>query len=427
MGANFGIVVLILGIYALLKTKGQWFWGLSAIFWILPSFGPQLRINDISVSLPMPYNFIKNVPIFTFIRFPERYLVMAQLSLAILAAFGLVSLVQKIKYSAVPVTAMQAGITALLVILCLFESLPGILPTPAPLGKPAFTDVIAAKNASSEVAPDKAILELPVTKHGTNDAPRMFYQTYHERPIVGGYTSREPPDPYRFSDYELYNFVQLELPPEGDVIPALRPRDLLGLLNNANIGYLVLYPQDFKGGVGTYQKAIDLVSFTAGGSKTAQPLPFYQDNLAVVYKVPQVTLTEPLLVMGRGWEVPETIDKNKNLYQRWLQSSSQDARIVIVASQEVDINKEYSLNITVATPDRPRHLQLYFNELIISDRQVDGLTSFQVSNIKLRKGNNVLIFKPDPADGYFQPSMSGSRDNRKLQISLINLSLNVMN
>lgn len=226
--------------------------------------------NPYQTDFPMPYRLLSKLPFLDIGRFPERYMLMAQLSIGSLAAFGLTHLLNRFSkeqrvFSRFPVQPLVAGLVLGLVF---FESWPGILPPPDPITPPPFTIALAANKPGSTVPPDKGILELPITTHGNPDSPRMLYQTYHQRPITGGYISRKLIDPHRqANDFPLFDWIELRSP-EPDIIPTKTPQEQLGLLSYANFGYLVLYSEDPDQPGKAYDatKAERLINYTFTGS-----------------------------------------------------------------------------------------------------------------------------------------------------------------
>lgn len=402
-GAVLGYVALGLSIYALLTIKGLWFWAYNALFWIIISFGPTLRINGSQTDIAMPYRLLIKLPFIGIGRFPERYILMAQLSLAILAAYGLARLLAKIKS-----TRLQVACALLIMSLFVFESWPGFLPIPKPIVQPAFA---TALNLAS-IAKDKAILELPVTKHSNPDSPRMLYQIYHGRPITGGYISRKLIDPHRVAnDYILYDWLELRTV-QNDIIRAKTPQEQLGLLSYANMGFVVVYPADFANDAGRKQ-AEQLIKATFEQTK-----PYFQDALATVYAVPPTKLERPTMVLGQGWATLEQLANDAGM-QRWIDQEAIEARVNIAVGEDTLLAKSYSLEFKLVSPDKPRRVQIFLNGQVVKDFKVEGISELKLENLTLQRGDNILTLRPDPADGYFVPT----GDQRRLRIGVLSIKL----
>lgn len=414
-GAVPGYVALALGIYALVKIRGLWFWGASGLFWLIISFGPTLRINGEETGFPMPYRLLSNLPLFNITRSPQRFMLMLVISLAVLSAFALARIMANFS------GWRKFGVFGLALALLYLELTPGFLPTRDKIGPFPFAEAMQANNG--KVAANKAILELPITKHQNPDSPRMLYQIYHGRPIIGGYISRKLRDPYRENDYALFDFVELRKD-EPDIVPHKSAEEWRGLLNYANMGYLVLYPGDFSRDDGL-KRAQDLIDRALG--KVA---PIYQDNLAKVYQIPAGKLEKPLIVLSQGWAEPEVIDKSAGRAQRWLDEVEPPEEIAaqanIVVGPEVKLQESYTLQLEAISFAKPRRLQIFLNNTLVREVSVPpALDNIEIAGLKLKPGDNHLELRPIASEGYSVPAeiISGSQDTRKLRIAIISLAV----
>jgi hypothetical protein len=415
-GSVLGYVALILAIYALIKLRGLWFWVFNAVFWLVISFGPTLRFNGGSTGIPMPYRLLIKLPFIGIGRFPERFILITQFSLGIMAAYGLAHLLQRLpnrtwfrRFSAFSTRAL-AGVAVLA--LCFVESWPGVLPPPKPIVQPPFTEAIKASNLGSVVPAGPAILELPVTKHSNPDSPRMLYQIYHQRPITGGYISRDLVDPHRTAnDYILYDWLEPRAP-GPDIIPPKTKTEQLGLLDYAQMGFVVVYPQEVTR---FGDRFASLINQTFGGADGSPVRPFYQDELARVYLVPPTPLDHPVMVLGQGWDAVESIGGGR--VQRWIYRDAAEARVNIAVGPEVDLEKNYTLELQAVSPDKPRRLQVFLNGQQIGDLKVAGIPTLKLDNLKLQRGDNILALRPDPADGFY------SGDPRQLRLGFLSIKL----
>lgn len=420
-GAVLGYLAVGLSVYALLSIKGLWFWAFNALFWLLISFGPSLRVNGACLEglngqctgPAMPYRWLAQVPFIGIGRFPERFMLMAQLSFAVLGAYGLARLLQYVPQRAqFGKLSLRSAFGSLVLALFFFESWPGILPPPDPITQPAFTKAIAGATSSQ----GQAILELPVTKHSNPDSPRMLYQIYHQKPITGGYISRDLVDPHRTTDYLLYDWLEPRSP-DPDIVPPKTSREQLGLLTLAGMSHVVIYPGDFTRDEAKAQRLLDQTFGTAPGA-AAKPL--YEDSQAQVYAVPPTSLEKPVLVLGQGWNEVETVDRAKSVYQRWLSSSAAEGRVNLVVGREVALKEEgYTLEIQANSPDKPRRLQVLLNGTLLTDLKVQGVTPIRLAGVRLKPGDNILALRPDPADGFYSPP----NDRRQLRLGFLSIKL----
>lgn len=415
-GALPGYVALVLAVYALLKVKGVWFWGITALFWLIISLGPTLWFNGVETGIPLPYRLLAKLPLFNITRAPERFIVMVMLSLAVLAAYALARLTARFS------RWRGFGVITVAFVLLYLEITPGFLPLPDKIGPFPFAEAIKATNG--KVAPDKAILELPITKHQNPDSPRMLYQIYHGRPIIGGYLSRQLRDPYREFDYALFDFIDLR-GTEQDIIPPKTPEQWRGLLNYANMGYIVVYRGDpaFGTGLPNAQKMID--------QALEKPAPVYQDDLVKVYQVGPGRLTTPLIVLTEGWNPPEPLSPGRA--QRRIREPDEaetvmEGRANIVVGPEVKLQPSYTFKIEAVSFLKPRRLQVWLNDAMIQELTVPpgyDTETFTLSGLKLQPGDNHLVLRPNPADGYSIPAevIPGNKDTRKLRISIVSLGI----
>jgi hypothetical protein len=195
--AYLGFAALLLALFALWKVPQARIWGVFGAIFVLISLGPALRVNGASFDLPLPFDLLLEIPFVKGNRYPSRWSVMATLALAVLVGFGMMWLLRKVgrrqkaegKKSFLLPTAYCLLLTALL-----FEH----LSLPLPLSDfriPQVYQTIAQDQG------DFAVLEIPLAWRngfrmtGTLDQAMMFaqwYQTAHQRPILGGNTSRNP-------------------------------------------------------------------------------------------------------------------------------------------------------------------------------------------------------------------------------------------
>ncbi len=440
-GSVLGYIAVMLAVYALFKVSGLWFWVFNGLFWLIISFGPTLRFNGESTGLAMPYRLLIKLPFIGIGRFPERFILITQLSIGILAAYGLAAWLRRLPerthlgQSALKLpTRFLVG--SLILILFFIESWPGILPPPKPLVAPPFTAVIAARNAEAVVPAGRAIFELPVTKHSNPDSPRMFYQIYHQRPITGGYISRDLIDPHRTAnDYILYDWLEPRSL-NNDIVPPKTQRDQLGLLDYAGMGYVVVYPAEItrQSDRERFQALLNLTfggsptggsptggsptgGSPTGGSPTTKALPFFQDDTAQVYLVPPSPLQNPVMVLGQGWDGPEPVSGGG--VQRWIFQSATEARLNIAVGPQTPRPTSYNLEIKAVSPDKPRRLQILLNGQLVGDTRVGGISIIRLENLKLETGDNIVALRPDPADGFYV----APNDSRKLRIGVLSIKL----
>jgi hypothetical protein len=159
----------------------RWWAGLTALFGLL-ALGPFIHVAGMNTYVPAPWAFLRYVPILGLTRSPSRFSVVLMLGVAILFATALVALTRRYpRRRRLIVTTVGA--------LLLFE----LLPAPRPIYSATIPGIYQhVKDAPGDVR----LLELPVgARDGTSSvgnftARSQFYQTFHEKPLIGGYLSR---------------------------------------------------------------------------------------------------------------------------------------------------------------------------------------------------------------------------------------------
>jgi hypothetical protein len=419
-GAVLSYTTLALAVVALLWARRNppkfladtSFWAFNAVFWTILSLGPTLRINGQNTDIPLPYRLLNLLPFFGIGRFPERYILLTQLALGILAAGVLAHWLFR---PAAKIGARSFALLGVFMTLFLVEQFVGFLAPPKPIVQPEFTKAIAADSLKPG-----AIFEFPVTKHSNPDSPRMLYQIYHQRPIMGGYISRELRDPHRVANqHPLFDWFDTRREAlEGDIVPQKTPGEMLTLLNRANVTYVVVYENDPEWRNPSLkpiaQRLINYAELSA----------VFSDTFAAVYRVPAVSLapTKPILTLGSGWLPRETLLDGRG-YQRWLNANATDSNLIVVAPDQAS---GYNLEIAASPPPgiAERRLYVYLNGELIGKKVVTG-ERLIVENLPLRPGENVISLRPDPTEGYFIPAERGAdlRDTRKLQIAVLSLQV----
>ncbi len=194
--AFIGYAALILAIAGFITARQHhvgWFWLLTALFFALVLLGPTLTINETDTYLPMPFALLRTLPFVNANRYPVRYNTMLMLALVPLIALGVTRFLR-----------MQRGkiIIRATTALLLFEQLvfPIVL---ADLRAPAILRDIAREPG------DFTVMDVPlgwrdsVAILGSMDYTAQFFQTIHQKRLIGGLVSRHPA--FKFQYY-------LELP-----------------------------------------------------------------------------------------------------------------------------------------------------------------------------------------------------------------------
>ncbi len=232
---SVGTLVLMLSCLALwrLRRPAVAFWGWTALgAWVL-SLGPTLQVwgrTDFGgVSVPLPYTLLNVIPFFTIFRVPSRLMVLTMLALAVLVGYALAAGAAArgpgwgARLARHPWTAGVVGL------LILAEFLPVPIPLLTPHDDAAFYAAVA-----QEPGPF-ALLDLPLAPVPAT----LTDQLIHHQPIIGGYLSRQPPDPF-VRDTPVLRYLLPATPPD-DPLAAEAARTGLAALRAAQVRYVVVH------------------------------------------------------------------------------------------------------------------------------------------------------------------------------------------
>ncbi|MBN1444011.1 MAG: glycosyltransferase family 39 protein [Planctomycetes bacterium] len=196
-------------------------WAALFLFYLLLSLGDELRVAGSDTGLRLPYALAEAVPVLRTIRIPHRFLVPAMLALAVLAARGAAALLDR---------ARRPGAAALgLALLIILD----FLWIPYPLReveRPRWVDQVAG-------APAGALLNVP-GGYRARASQDMYLQTYHGRPLIGGYVSCTPPRiEQRVAEYPFLRAI-FEGRPREEI--ALEP-EAIRVLDELPIGVVAVH------------------------------------------------------------------------------------------------------------------------------------------------------------------------------------------
>ncbi len=205
---------------------------------LLLALGPYLQVGGVNSSttdhpIPMPFLFFRMLPFMAIFRFPSRFVGLAMLALAVLAAIGADWLSRQPGVRRLPARG-QAALPALLAVLVLFEFWPRPFPLDPTTNAPDVSPFYRQLAADPE---DYAILEMPNLK-----ADAMFYQTIHEKRIFGGRIARE-----KLHDWRKYRFFGALIearPPVKDIGADESPNAARAALICQGVRYVVFYKQN---------------------------------------------------------------------------------------------------------------------------------------------------------------------------------------
>ncbi|MCP4415457.1 MAG: hypothetical protein GY805_02470 [Chloroflexi bacterium] len=275
-----GYSVLLLAMSGLiLRWRRNWFWGATAVLYILLALGPILRVNNqLYPDIPMLYRLFEDIYFIRILRQPNRFNIILGISIAILAAQGVQIWLKKFKqpHKILVVTLIISGVILL-----------DYLPVPYP--QTNYTTPSWFIELAND--PDEfAILNIPFDLFGYNKR-HMFDQVIHGKPIVNGKVSRVPREALAFLDSTPFLHAISQdrlLTTEPSVSAQLRP------LADANIRYLVLHKDLLS--------AEELLSW----QQWISIRPRYEDEFLIVYS------TEPQ--KGRDFDLIQPLTAELSLF-----------------------------------------------------------------------------------------------------------------
>jgi hypothetical protein len=238
--------------------------------------------------IPGLYAVLGNLPLVSLGRTPARFAVLPALAVAILAGIGAATAGTSVarRWGKRPAHVAAVALAALLV----FEYLPVPYPTIA------LPSVVLAEHLS-DLAGDGAVLELP---YAADASARMLFQTVHQRPIFGGYISREADTAFLAHAPVLGDLMRRASQP--DILPALNPRAVLATYRVTAI--VVYRPPYYR----PDEPAEPLLSEPAQRQRVQQVVglagPTWEDATGAIYRVPP-TAPVPVLALAAGWHAPE--------------------------------------------------------------------------------------------------------------------------
>ena len=317
-----GYVTLALALIAVVRCwKSLRVWAASALVFAILSLGPLLHINGqaqfdfdgLQATFPMPFLLLHYIPLLKENRVPNRFSILLMLSLAVLVAFAVVWICQKLK-------GKSQKFMPLLVfsffLLTLFEH----LSIPLPLTDARVPEVYA--QVAREPG-DFVVLTLPLGwrnsfgQQGAEDTRTQYYQSAHQKFIFPGNIQRNPPFLFEYFDRVPIFHSLTEIEFYRDVSADVLARDQAvapALMTFFDVRYVVIHPaipmrppySDTRGAVIEYvQKVLPL------GEK------IYDRDGVIAYRVNQAPLPAKQQIafgtdaahiyQAEGWDRDETI------------------------------------------------------------------------------------------------------------------------
>jgi hypothetical protein len=286
-----GLGLAVLGLAKRWRSQTQpWMW-LALLSGVL-ALGPFLKIGgqlveynlgDVSSYVPMPYALVAKMPFLSWGRTTDRLNQTMMLGMSVLSAFGAMTLLSQWREK-----LLAKGLVIGLTFIFILESL---VVFPLPQANPAVSPYYRQLQAA-ETTPAGGWLDLPLeSSREVNSA--MFFQTYHRRPIVGGFIHRKFEHVKRSQRFAILLFTP---PMETDVFDPPGREERLAALRSLGITTVVAHKD-------LVSKAADQAQVDFATALLGRPL--YEDDLIRVHAVPPgETLQTPVVLPDPGdWQV----------------------------------------------------------------------------------------------------------------------------
>jgi len=216
-----------------LQKRAARFWTVAAVVFGVLALGPILQIAGWQTRVPLPYALINAIPGFSVLRAPVRLSLLVMLAVGMVVALALDCWWRAGRKRLVLALAVLIAVDLAVVPLHrLYEGQP----------VPAVYAEIAEDNVPGVVLEVPSGYEFPSYWYNVR---AMYYQTRHHRPLLVGYISRTPIDPYGLlEDYPIIRALSFESltgesPP--DQIDMERARADLATLG---VRYVIVHPGD---------------------------------------------------------------------------------------------------------------------------------------------------------------------------------------
>lgn len=277
--------------------------------------GPYLQVNgQIFETIHLPYYYLSSLPPFSLMRSPNRFLMLTCFCLAIGAAFGWRLLSEKM----VERGLSRRGRYVVFLSVSLFFFVESMCSLTVPKSKSTLSHPFFDK--LSEQPDHYPVLTIPLPQQ--DFSLPLYHQTIHEKPLFGGYISRDPIRGEQFIDSNAF----LDFAREGRLaITRAEVANLKRLLNRWKVPFLIIY----KGGI-TNQS---LTFLNDWGNKSIGT-PSYEDDDFLIFNLPDTTESieaiTPYNLLKPPLNIPFYLFRNKSngkivvqeidnkLYKEWV-------------------------------------------------------------------------------------------------------------
>ena len=318
---------------------------------VIMSLGPELQVGGADTHIPLPYGWLNNVPFVGASRQPLRFLATASVLLALMSAYGVAYVLDRWRAHAwsralVPVALLLVAVECFGIPRALVSTQVG----------PAYTFI-------RDRGEPGGLMELPYelwqAKSGLN-------ATVHEKPVLGGYTSRHFPYPFVEG---APGAAQLavgypETLAEPDIVTPTLAQTAPASLDHYGVRYVVLHKGDLASG--RFGRLVSLLGelYPSG--------PAYEDEEAFVYVTPVGPAGIggpddglPLVGLGKGWHELE-----ENPLRRWTGSDPGNGNAQVWVGVRPETAGRYALRLEAFSYGKPRHLSVMLDGSMLLEKEV---------------------------------------------------------
>jgi len=275
--AFLGFSAIGLAIIGVLRARrAALFWVLLAGFYGIMALGPVLRFNgQLYPQVPMPYRLIGWTPFVRLLKQPDRFNVVLSLPLAVLVGYGVSALQRRQRRQSRRTVGLSRRWRWVIPAVCGFLIGWEYLCIPmwtTPGDFPPFAALLHSPQnwgGPGGGAWEGAVLDLPMGR--ALDKRYMYYQTIHEKPIVGGCISRPLPGTFDFIEtHPLLRQVSEGLPVDMGAEAVVEEMQSLA---SAGVRYIVLHKGRAPNDVEQYWRGL------------FAPWHVYEDEWVVAYAI----------------------------------------------------------------------------------------------------------------------------------------------
>ncbi len=377
-----GWLVLLLALYGFIYASKEknvffFFWGIIFLIFFLVALGPFLNIlgQSQNFKFPLPYLlFYKIIPFFDHCRTASRNFIIALLALVILASYGL-------KNFPKPIVRKNLFLYIFSIFIFIeFLALP--YPTQG-------TEVPATYFQIKEEKESFKILEIPASKNQDAYSEALFYQTIHQKEIIGGIPlARQEEQRFDFERQTpivrelLYKDFQKPLP-KLDIFNQNYKDIAETVFSYYNIKYIILHKKYLS------------------EEETKNISQFIEDNLEsqreelkelVIFKI---ALEKPKVIFMKRGKGFESSDFSSGRAKGVIKSGW--AEIFVVNPQEAQEAQKRMLFFCLE-PEKEGVLRLSSEQKTILEANISAAKNWYNIGIELKEGENKLIFEFEPKE-----------------------------